>query len=108
MDEGLSWWSFPFMWPWMFAVWSVFIAIGIYVYKDAVKRGMNGLLWLILVIIPLIGIIFLFIYLANREENTKWYTSQSGTTAILEERYAKGEITGEDYNRIKRDLAEGG
>jgi heme/copper-type cytochrome/quinol oxidase subunit 2 len=44
-----------------FIVW---IIIAIWVYKDAESRGMNGALWLIVVII--LGIIGLIIYLLVR------------------------------------------
>jgi putative membrane protein len=89
-------------------VWLVFIAIGIFVYTDAEKKGMNGLLWLFLIIIPWFGILFFIIYLAIREDNTKLYSSQKGAIAILEERYAKGNITSEDYHRMKKNLTGGG
>lgn len=42
----------------------VFILIGIWVYKDAEKRGKSGVLWLIIVI--LLGIIGIIIWLAIR------------------------------------------
>ena len=43
-------------------VWIIFIAIAIWIYKDAEKRGKSGALWLILVIITgIIGIIIWFI-----------------------------------------------
>jgi len=45
----------------MFIVW---IVLGIWVYKDAEKRGANGVMWLIVVI--LLGIIGLIIYLVVR------------------------------------------
>ncbi len=46
-------------------IWLViFILIGIWVYKDAEKRGKSGVLWLILVI--LLGIIGIIIWLVIR------------------------------------------
>jgi putative membrane protein len=95
----------PFMWMWMVGVWFVFLIIAIFVYKDAENRGMNGLLWLILVILPWVGIIFLIIYLIIREEKGINSSSKSAE-AIIEERYAKGEITREEYLKMKKDLSE--
>ena len=45
-------------------MWVIFILIAIWVYKDAEKRGANGVLWLIVVI--LLGLIGLIIYLVVR------------------------------------------
>jgi predicted nucleic acid-binding Zn ribbon protein len=49
-----------------FIIW---ILVAIWVYKDAEKRGKNGILWLIIVI--LLGLIGLIIYLVVRGEKTK-------------------------------------
>jgi hypothetical protein len=48
-----------------FILW---ILVAIWVYKDAEKRGKNGVLWLIIVI--LLGLIGLIIYLVVRGEKT--------------------------------------
>lgn len=103
MDMG--WWGSSSMWFWMIGYWVIFVIIGILVYKDAENRGMNGLLWFILVILPWIGILFLIIYLIVREDKTSQGTPQKSANAILDERYARGEITQEDYNRMKRDIS---
>jgi membrane protein DedA with SNARE-associated domain len=50
----------PIIW---FVVW---ILIGIWVYRDAESRGMNGVLWLIVLILT--GIVGLIIYLVVRKE----------------------------------------
>ncbi|MCD6457287.1 MAG: PLDc N-terminal domain-containing protein [Thermoproteales archaeon] len=47
----------------MFILW---IAVVIWVYKDAEKRGENGVLWLLVVLVG--GIIGLIVYLILREE----------------------------------------
>ena len=54
--------AFALVW---FIIW---ILVAIWVYKDAQKRGKNGVLWLIIVII--LGIIGLIIYLVVRGEKT--------------------------------------
>lgn len=103
----MAWpWGF-FMGFWGILFWAVLLVIGFLVYQDAEKRGMNGALWFILVIIPWIGIISLLIYLVIRE------TAVANTTAkrkaaleILEERYARGEISRDEYLKMKRDLED--
>ena len=102
MDWG--WWGAPFMWFWMICVWLVFVVIAFLVYKDAEKRGMDGTLWFVLVILPMVGILFLIIYLIIREEKTLRDTSQKSANAILDERYARGEITKGEYQRMKKDI----
>jgi heme/copper-type cytochrome/quinol oxidase subunit 2 len=50
-------------------VWFIIaILLCIWVYRDAESRGMNGVLWLIVVLIA--GIIGLIIYLVVRKEKT--------------------------------------
>ena len=102
MDWG--WWDAPFMWFWMICVWLVFVVIAFLVYKDAEKRGMDGTLWFVLAILPMVGILFLIIYLIIREEKTLRDTSQKSANAILDERYARGEITKGEYQRMKKDI----
>lgn len=48
-----------------FIIW---ILVAVWVYKDAQKRGKNGILWVIIVI--LLGLIGLIIYLVVRGEKT--------------------------------------
>ena len=61
-DHMMDWWGIPFMGFWMIGIWLIFIVIAFLVFQDANKRGINGLLWLILVILPVIGIVFLVVY----------------------------------------------
>lgn len=102
MDMG--WLGFSFMWFWIIGYMMVFLIIGIIVYKDAEERGMSGLLWFILVILPFIGILFLIIYLVIRQDRTEKAIPQKSANAILDERYARGEITQEEYMRMKKEL----
>lgn len=99
-----DWFGIPFMWFWMGAIWLVFIVIAFLIYKDAERRDMNGLLWFVLVILPWIGILFLIIYLIIREGKSPDKLTQKSPSTILDERYAKGEITREDYQRMKKDI----
>jgi putative membrane protein len=98
--------GFPF-WGWgMMLIWLVlFLVIGYLVYQDANKRGMNGLLWGILVIIPMVGLLFLVIYIVIRETGTQKPVTEGKTAMdILKERYAKGEITSEQFQKMSEDL----
>jgi len=65
------------------------------------RGGMNGLLWFILVILPMVGIVFLLLYIVIRESKTE---VEKTPLEILKERYAKGEITEEEYVKMKREL----
>ncbi len=103
----MDWWGFSSMWVWMIGIWIVFFIIAILVYMDAEKRNMNGLLWLILIIIPWIGILFLIVYLIIRENKTKQPAFEKNALSILNERYARGEITRKEYQKMKIDLKKG-
>jgi putative membrane protein len=92
------------MWLWMIGIWLVFIVVAFLVYRDAEKRGMNGLLWFILVILPWVGILFLVIYLIIREEKSSVGTNQKSADSILDERYARGDLTQREYLQMKNDI----
>ncbi len=93
--------GFPFFGFGILFWWIIFVAIGFLVYQDANKRGMDGLLWFILVILPMVGIVFLLLYIVIRESKTE---VEKTPLEILKERYAKGEITEEEYVKMKREL----
>ncbi|OPY55215.1 MAG: hypothetical protein A4E49_00516 [Methanosaeta sp. PtaU1.Bin112] len=110
MDYMFDW--FPFMGFGTVLSWLVSLAVAYLVYKDAEKRGMNGLLWGLPILIPWMGILFLILYLILRDSGHRIATeraessAQARTTAeqILDERYAKGELTREVYMQMKEDL----
>ena len=78
----------------------IFLVIAYLVYQDANSRGMNGLLWGILVLIPMIGILFLIIYVIVRETGgQKPFPAERSPMDIIKERYAKGEITSEQFQK---------
>ncbi len=97
----------PYMWFWMAMVWVFLIVIAFLVYRDAESRGMNGLLWFVLVILPWAGFVFLVIYLIARDDRHQYEMSQRSPEAILDERYARGEITGDEYRQMKECLHGG-
>ena len=107
MDYMIDW--FPFMGFGTVFSWLVSIAIAYLVYKDAEKRNMNGLLWGLPVLIPCVGILFLILYLILREGGHNMAEKSSAAEKakaeqILDERYAKGELTQEIYFQMKEDL----
>lgn len=98
--------GFPFFGLGMMLFWLVvFLIIAYLVYQDANKRGTNGLLWGILVLIPMIGILFLILYIIIRETSgQKAPPAEKSAMDILKERYAKGEISSEQFQTMSEDL----
>ena len=110
MDFMMGW--FPFMGLGFGSVLSTILSVimAYLVYKDAEKRGMNGLLWGLPVLVPWIGILFLILYLIMRDSG-KHFAAEgrseiTKTTAeeVLDERYARGEVAREVYLQMKEDL----
>jgi len=104
MYHMMDWPGFPFYGFGMYFIWIIFIAIAFAVYQDANKRGLNGLLWFILVALPMIGIIFFLLYIVTRESSETILPEGNNALKVLNERYAKGEITREEYLKMKEDL----
>ncbi len=63
-----------FFWVLMFIIW---IAIGVWMYRDAEKRGKSGALWLIIGL--LFGIIGLIIWLIVRPPEPSFYEKKADT-----------------------------
>ena len=61
-----------------------------------------GFFWFIAIII---GIVFLIVWLVRRFGNTT--TSKTGTNSleILKERYAKGDLSKDQYETMKKDIS---
>ncbi len=107
MMYGYRGYGYPMagMFIWMFIAWLVQLVIGYLVYRDAKDRQMNAVLWLILVIIPGIGWLFLILYVIIRETSGHGHLPGSESALnILNERYARGEITAEQYRSMKDEL----
>ena len=102
----MDWWDIPYMGFWWIGIWIVQFVIAFLVYKDAEKSDKNGLLWFILVILPWVGLLFLIGYLVIQREKTETKEAINNADKIIEERYAKGEITREEYLEIKNDMKE--
>ncbi len=89
---------------WVLVLWIFQVIIGYFVYRDAKERKMNAILWLILVILPLIGYLFMVIYLVIRETEHPLPKAGGDARKILDERYAKGEISNDEYEKMKEEL----
>jgi len=107
MDHMMDWWGIPYMGFWWIGVWIVQLILAVLVYRDAEKKDKNGLLWFILVILPWIGILFLIGYLVVRGEEAEAEEAIEDAERILDERYAKGEITRTEYLQMKKDIEKG-
>lgn len=117
----MDWWGIPYMGFMMIAIWAIFVIVGVLIYKDAERRHMNGALWLILVFIPWIGVISTVVYLIVRAnypiqqspigyQPTESYQpspKQQKALEMLDERYARGEISREEYYLMKKDIEYG-
>jgi putative membrane protein len=100
----MDWWNIPYMGFWWIGIWVIQFILAFFVYKDADEREKNGLLWFILVILPWIGILFLIGYLVMLGEKTETREAINNADKIIDERYAKGEITREEYLEIKNHM----
>ena len=73
--------------------------------------GGLGFIWVIFIFIFILaiiaGVIILIIWAVRRTGNTQQSQQISGNAAIsaLKERYAKGEITKEEYENIKKEIS---
>lgn len=124
-DYMFDW--FPFMGFGTIFSTIVSLTVAYLVYRDAEKRGMNGLLWGLPILIPWIGILFLIFYLIMRDSERSRAllagTSRPGSgqtegtqgaggakrpgsaaLELLNERYARGEVTREVYLQMKEDI----
>ena len=100
----MNWWGFPFFSYWFIGVWFVQFIIALMVYRDAEKIGKNGLMWFVLAIIPWIGIFTLITYIIMRNEEETTKEVMSDAQKVLDERYAKGEMTRREYIQAKEDI----
>ena len=107
MDHMMNWWGIPYIGSWWIVVWIVQFILALLIFKDADKKGKNGLLWFILIIIPGIGILFLIAYLVVQRDESDVKEADENAQNILDERYAKGEITREKYQQMKKDIKKG-
>jgi putative membrane protein len=99
--------GYPFagMFIWMGIIWILQIIIAYLVYQDANRHDRNPLLWAILVVIPMIGWLFLVIYVIIRETGRPGPAGEKPSArAILDERFARGEIKTEEYQKMKEEL----
>jgi len=87
------------------ALWLFQLVIAYFVYKDAKDQKMSAPLWFILVIIPFFGYLAAILYVIIREVR-KPIEAEKTPLDIVKERYARGEITAEEYEKAKEILTK--
>jgi putative membrane protein len=102
----MDWWGIPFLGYWYIVLWIIQFIIAFMVFRDSEKRKMNGLFWFVLIIIPWIGIFFIIGYLILRTEEDDSKEAMDAAMIILDERYAKGEITRKEYLKTRKDIED--
>ena len=65
--------------------------------------GLGGFIWLLIILAVLISVVIYF--MKNREKLRQEYEEESALE-ILKKRYAKGEITKQQFEEMKKDLDE--
>jgi putative membrane protein len=103
-----DWWGVPFMGFWMIIIFVVQVVLAVLVYGDAEARRMNGVLWAILVALPWIGLLFLLVYAVVRNEKPQGIAAHNSAVAMLDERYANGEISRDEYLVKRKDIERRG
>ena len=84
----------------MMFTWLIQLVIACFVYKDAKEQNMSAPLWFILVILPMVGFLLAVLYAIIREVRMPIEPKNTPVT-ILKERFAKGEITAEEFEKGK-------
>jgi putative membrane protein len=74
--------------------------IAYFVYKDAKEQNMSAPLWFILVILPMAGFLLAVLYVIIREVRMP-IEPKNTPVNILKERFARGEITAEEFEKGK-------
>ena len=87
----------------MMFTWLIQLVIAYFVYKDAKEQNMSAPLWFILVILPMVGFLLAVLYVIIREVRMPAETKNIPVD-ILKERFARGEITPEEFEMRKEAL----
>ena len=82
----------------MLLIWLVQLVLAYFVYKDAKEQKMSAPLWSLLVILPMAGFLLATLYAIIREVRMP-VEPQKTPGDILKDRFARGEITADEYER---------
>jgi putative membrane protein len=94
----------PFFGPgFMLITWLIQLVIAYFVYKDAKEQKMSAPLWFIFVILPMVGFLLAVLYGIIREVRMP-IEPKNPPLDILKERFARGEIPQEEYEKGKEVL----
>ena len=93
----------PFFGLLMLITWLVQLVIAYFVYNDAKQQKMSAPLWFILVILPMVGFLLAILYVIIREVRMP-VDMTDAPIDILKTRFAKGEISQEEYEKSKEAL----
>jgi|Deesub1362A_J573_1020465.scaffolds.fasta_scaffold00032_4 putative membrane protein len=66
----------------------------------------NSIFMLAFWILIIVGIVFLIKYLVSQSGSGSQKTSDENLLEILKRRYAKGEITREEFEKMKKELSD--
>ena len=84
----------------MIVLWLIQLVIAFFINKDAKDQKMSAPLWFILVIIPGLGILIAVLYVIIREVR-KPLEPEKAPVDTLKERYARGEMSGEEFEKAR-------
>ncbi len=89
----------------MIVLWLIQLVIAFLVYRDAKDKKMSAPIWFILIIIPFFGYLAALLYLIIHEVR-KPVEAEKTPIDTLKERYARGEITEEEFEKSKEVLTK--
>jgi putative membrane protein len=85
-----------------FVIYRPWVRLGAYVRMPMMGYGMGFGILLVPLLVLVVGVLGAIAF-GRREHGMRW-SDRSNALEIIRERYAKGEITKEQYEQLKKDL----